>query len=82
MNTDKANVDSSSSTAESLSEADPHILIRQQMESTGHSPELDERLTLCPDPECHECASIICPSLDPLHLHHDGCPSCESGDRQ
>lgn len=26
--------------------------------------------------ECSECSKIICPHKDPLHFHHDGCPSC------
>lgn len=31
--------------------------------------------------ECHKCAELCCPYLDPMHFHHDGCPSCaELGD--
>ena len=26
--------------------------------------------------ECSECSKIVCPSGDPYHFHHDGCPSC------
>lgn len=26
--------------------------------------------------ECGICAVICCPNKDPLHFHHDGCPSC------
>lgn len=26
--------------------------------------------------ECSKCAVIVCPHKDPMHLHHDGCPSC------
>lgn len=26
--------------------------------------------------ECHVCSQIVCPHKDPLHFHHDGCPSC------
>lgn len=26
--------------------------------------------------ECHVCSQIVCPYKDPLHFHHDGCPSC------
>jgi hypothetical protein len=25
---------------------------------------------------CPRCAHVFCPSDDPLHFHHDGCPSC------
>lgn len=57
----------------------PHDLIRQEMRDLGWSPQLDEALALCKDAECGECARIVCPSGDPLHFHHDGCPSC-SGD--
>lgn len=30
----------------------------------------------CPDDECSECGERDCPHEDPLHYHHDGCPSC------
>lgn len=33
-------------------------------------------LDACPEPECSTCAQIACPDGDPLHFHHDGCPSC------
>jgi hypothetical protein len=26
--------------------------------------------------ECSVCSRIICPQQDPMHFHHDGCPSC------
>ena len=26
--------------------------------------------------ECRVCSVICCPLKDPLHFHHDGCPSC------
>ena len=26
--------------------------------------------------ECRVCSEICCPLKDPLHFHHDGCPSC------
>lgn len=32
----------------------------------------------CKDGECSVCAEIICKHHEPLHFHHDGCPSCES----
>lgn len=36
----------------------------------------DQLLNHCPICECEECAKIVCPFNEPLHLHHDGCPSC------
>lgn len=39
-------------------------------------PTCDESKPLCNDPECMFCSVIHCPSMDPLHYHHDGCPSC------
>lgn len=30
----------------------------------------------CADPECMICGMICCPSHEPLHFHHDGCPAC------
>ena len=37
---------------------------------------IDKLLAHCPDGECHECGAAVCPHADPLHFHHDGCPSC------
>lgn len=37
----------------------------------GH-PYFDE----CGENECEICAVRDCPDADPLHYHHDGCPSC------
>lgn len=34
----------------------------------------------CGDPECSACAILDCPSVDPLHYHHDGCPACAFAD--
>jgi hypothetical protein len=31
--------------------------------------------------ECHVCSEICCPLKDPLHFHHDGCPSCSQEPR-
>jgi hypothetical protein len=30
----------------------------------------------CPDQECLACSVRECPSCEPLHFHHDGCPAC------
>lgn len=43
----------------------------------GAQPDPDHPPTdQCPDPECWQCALRDCPHRDPLHYHHDGCPSC------
>lgn len=39
---------------------------------------LDKLLNHCNDAECEECSKLICPFKDPLHFHHDGCPSCHN----
>lgn len=36
-----------------------------------HPPTVD-----CPDLECLVCGIRDCPHGEPLHYHHDGCPSC------
>lgn len=37
---------------------------------------VDRLLAHCLDGECEECGKAVCPHGDPLHFHHDGCPSC------
>lgn len=37
---------------------------------------IDKLLDHCADPECMTCGSAVCPHGEPLHFHHDGCPSC------
>ena len=32
----------------------------------------------CSDSECLECGERDCPQQDPMHYHHDGCPTCWS----
>lgn len=39
----------------------------------------DEILNECKDAECVVCGAIACPGGEPLHFHHDGCPSCDGG---
>lgn len=41
---------------------------------------IDKLLAHCGDPECMECGAIVCPHGEPLHFHHDGCPSCTLDD--
>lgn len=36
----------------------------------------DKLLAHCGDSECMDCGAIVCPHGEPLHFHHDGCPSC------
>lgn len=31
----------------------------------------------CPVDECMVCGIRECPSHEPLHFHHDGCPCCQ-----
>lgn len=31
----------------------------------------------CEDEYCGPCAARECPHDDPLHRHHDGCPTCD-----
>lgn len=31
--------------------------------------------------ECSICSEIVCPHGDPMHFHHDGCPTCVSMER-
>lgn len=42
---------------------------------------IDHLLAHCGDSECSECAKFVCPHKEPLHFHHDGCPSCFSFER-
>lgn len=42
--------------------------------------ELLQFRTECPSSECVQCGIIICPHSEPLHYHHDGCPSCDDSD--
>ncbi len=53
-----------------------HRVIRETFAKFNEGPETDNALGLCKDPECSECARIICPYDEPLHFHHDGCPAC------
>lgn len=47
----------------------------------GHDPTDDDvkshgPTAECNDAECLTCGKRDCPQHDPLHYHHDGCPSC------
>lgn len=35
------------------------------------------QIDTCPVEECMLCGIRECPNQEPLHFHHDGCPSCE-----
>lgn len=39
----------------------------------------DALLNECRNAECTACGELVCPHGEPLHFHHDGCPSCEGG---
>jgi len=54
---------------------DSHARLTEAMRG-GVGPEVYDALNACPDAECMECAQIVCRHSDPLHFHHDGCPSC------
>lgn len=53
-----------------------HLGINQVLLTHGPGPEADKALAECPDAECRLCSAIVCPDGDPMHFHHDGCPSC------
>lgn len=36
----------------------------------------DKILNECENMECDLCARLCCDHGDPMHFHHDGCPSC------
>ncbi len=37
---------------------------------------IKHRSGVCRDVECWMCSMKRCPNFDPMHFHHDGCPSC------
>lgn len=58
-----------------------HFKLEQYREGELAGDELSREwvgfyLMACEDPECLECGRIICPHGDPMHFHHDGCPTC------
>jgi len=60
-----------------------HAMLREIWDSKLSKPRVssglvDRVLSGCEDAECDECAMIICPHADPMHFHHDGCPSCDT----
>lgn len=54
---------------------DIHIELRDAKKRGADERTLDKILAGCPDAECAECSAIICPYGDPMHFHHDGCPT-------
>ena len=59
---------------------DLHQAIANAMKDRSPGQVVDALLGQCPDAECCECASIVCPHEDPMHFHHDGCPACASAE--
>lgn len=56
-----------------------HASMEVALESGAvHRCELDAAIQECPDYECLTCGVLFCPWGEPLHFHHDGCPSCET----
>lgn len=43
---------------------------------TKFGAEADKLLKMCLEAECSKCGEILCRYGDPLHFHHDGCPTC------
>lgn len=53
-----------------------HLSIARVLRERGPGPEADKALATCSDAECRSCSILVCPHSDPMHFHHDGCPSC------
>lgn len=68
------------SALEKQAETAKRVLVHTALAAVITLPEsdkaVDEILKLCPIGECMACARIVCPHADPLHFHHDGCPTC------
>lgn len=56
---------------------DIHDRLKDALDNKASSKEVMDILNECDDPECIECGELICPSKEPLHFHHDGCPVCD-----
>lgn len=55
------------------------VFARQlEQELSEANSKVQHLLDHCQDAECSVCAEIVCKHHEPLHFHHDGCPSCES----
>ena len=58
-------------------ESDMNELIHAIM---GMDPDAPPCEPDCEDEYCAPCAMRACPAGEPLHRHHDGCPSCDGED--
>lgn len=58
--------------AQGLSPSSPESYYAEMAWNAGR----DAMLARCDDPECYHCGAMVCPRGEPLHFHHDGCPSC------
>lgn len=64
---------------------DENIKFRSQLtqanQTIARMEEMVDRLLAHCDKEggeCCQCSTIVCPHKDPMHFHHDGCPSCSA----
>jgi hypothetical protein len=62
--------------AEFIAAANPSVILDLCAEVRRLRESVDKLLAHCPDPECFTCGEAVCPHGEPLHFHHDGCPSC------
>lgn len=46
--------------------------------SCAHQGDFTHDEAECVEAECTACGYLRCPHTEPLHFHHDGCPSCDS----
>jgi hypothetical protein len=53
-----------------------HEEIEQAFKEHASEARMAALMARCTQFECAACAWIVCPWHDPLHFHHDGCPSC------
>jgi hypothetical protein len=59
-----------------IAAANPAAILELCAEVRRLRESVDKLLAHCPDPECFTCGEAVCPHGEPLHFHHDGCPSC------
>jgi len=61
-----------------MTQADAITILRQILGWTSTEADTCTRnAETCPNDECLLCGIRDCPAHEPLHYHHDGCPSCD-----